>query len=73
MAANNLINRITRGPQATLQYFKEAYNELRKVSWPSRPTTVQYTVMVAVSSIVAGLVIGGVDFLLALALEQLII
>ncbi len=73
MANNNVINRLTQAPRSVLSYFKESYTELRKVSWPSRQTTIQYTIIVAVSSVAAGLLIGGIDFLLALALEQALI
>lgn len=61
-----------RLPQTTLQYFKESYAELRKVSWPSRATTIRYTIIVAASSVIAGAVIGGVDFLLTFAFEKII-
>ncbi len=43
---------------APFQFMKEARDELRKVSWPSRPTTIRYTIIVIVSS----LVIGGIDY-----------
>jgi preprotein translocase SecE subunit len=52
---------------------QESYVELRKVSWPSRQTTIQYTIIVAVSSVLAGVLVGGLDFLLTFAFEKIII
>lgn len=52
---------------------QESYAELRKVSWPSRQTTIQYTIIVAASSILVGVLVGGLDFLLTLAFEKIII
>lgn len=74
MAENkNQVRRIVSAPKSILNYFKESFAELKKVSWPSRETTVQYTIIVAVASVAAGLVIGGLDFLLALALEKILL
>jgi preprotein translocase subunit SecE len=73
MASNTIITKLTRLPQATMAYFKESYAELRKVSWPSRVTTIRYTVVVAISCLVVGAVTGGIDFLLTLALEKIIL
>lgn len=70
---NSLLTKLISGPRALLRYVHESYAELKKVAWPSRQTTVHYTIIVAASSVVAGLLIGGIDFLLALALEQLIV
>ncbi|MEK7556814.1 MAG: preprotein translocase subunit SecE, partial [Patescibacteria group bacterium] len=35
-----------------LQYIKESRDELRKVTWPSRQTTVRYTLIVIGASLV---------------------
>jgi preprotein translocase subunit SecE len=73
MASASIVNRVTTAPQAVVRYVKESYAELRKVSWPSRETTIRYTVIVAASSIAVGAVIGGIDFLLALLLERVVL
>ncbi len=52
-----------------LQYIKESRDELRKVTWPSRQTTVRYTLIVIGASLVVGFVIGGLDFAFTKALE----
>lgn len=69
---NNFINRLFQIPGLVTHYIKESYAELRKVSWPGRQTTIQYTIIVAAASIIVGLVVGGIDFLLTLAFEKLI-
>ena len=66
------LNSIILLPKTTLRFIKEAKDELKKVTWPSRQTTVRYTVIVIVSSIAVGFVIGGVDYLLSLILERVI-
>lgn len=59
-------------PRQTLQFIHGAREELRKVVWPDRPTTVRYTVIVIVASIATGLIIGGMDYVLQLLLERVI-
>lgn len=53
-------------------YFKGAREELAKVVWPSRETTVQHTLVVIGISVVVAIFLGAVDFLLNLALETII-
>jgi preprotein translocase subunit SecE len=72
-SANSFIGRITRLPQGVIRYIKESYAELRKVSWPSRETTIRYTVIVAAASVIVGAVVGGIDFLLTYAFEKIIL
>jgi preprotein translocase SecE subunit len=55
-----------------LSYLKESYLELQKVKWPSRNTALQYTAIVVLSSIIATVLIGGVDFLLVQGLGQIL-
>ena len=59
-------------PAALLRYMREARDELRKVAWPSRETTIRYTIVVAVASVAIGAVTGGLDWVLAQVLEQVI-
>lgn len=68
---NQLISLIQL-PKTILQFVKEARDELKKVSWPSRQTTVRYTVIVIAASIAVAIIIGVVDYLLSLILEQVI-
>lgn len=53
-------------------YLKEVKIELKKVTWPTRPETVNYTVMVIVISAVAAAFLGGLDFLFRTVLNRFI-
>lgn len=66
------IQSITALPQSLVRYVRESADELRKVSWPDRQTTIRYTMIVVVSSLVVGTIIGGIDYLLTLTIEQVI-
>ncbi len=54
-------------------YFREAKEELLKVTWPSRKDTIRYSIFVIVISIFVAAFFGGLDWILNLGLEQLII
>lgn len=53
-------------------YLKEVKIELKKVTWPTRPETINYTVMVIVISAVAAVFLGGLDFLFRAVLNRFI-
>lgn len=63
---------ITTIPTALITFIRQARDELKKVSWPSRETTIRYTIIVVASSLAAGVIIGAVDYLLALLLGKII-
>lgn len=50
-----------------VNFFKEARVELSKVVWPSRAQTLRLTMMVILVTVLVGLFIAGVDFVLAKA------
>ena len=52
-------------------YFAEVYQELKKVSWPNRVELVRMTQIVIATVVIFAFLIGGVDFLLSLAVRQL--
>lgn len=54
-------------------YFKGAKEELAKVVWPSKQTTINHTLMVIVISVAIALFLGSIDYLLSKVLELLII
>ena len=56
-----------------LQYIKEAQVEIKKVAWPSRKQAMQYTTIVVIISIVATLVLGGLDMFFNHILTKFII
>jgi len=49
-------------------FLQQTYDELRKVIWPSRDEIVRLTLVVITISVIIGLYIGGIDYLLATAL-----
>lgn len=55
-----------------VNYFKGSREELAKVVWPSRETTINHTLMVIAISLAVALFLGLIDFLLSKILETLI-
>ena len=53
-----------------LRYLKEVRTELTKVSWPSRATTINMTLLVITVSLILGTYLGAVDYLLGLLLTR---
>jgi preprotein translocase subunit SecE len=51
--------------QAVIQFVKEAYAELRKVTWLSRKEAVASTVVVIILVILIAIFVGFTDFVLA--------
>ncbi len=47
-----------------IKYFKESYQELKKVVWPSREAVVSSTKVVLVSTVIVAVFLGLVDFIL---------
>ncbi len=58
--------------KANLSFIREAREELKKVSWPSRQTTIRYTVIVIVMSLGVSLITGGMDWVLSLLVKTFI-
>ncbi len=50
-----------------IQYFQGAYNEFRQVTWPTRQSLVQYTVLVTVTIVISAALLTAFDY----GLEQL--
>lgn len=55
------------------KFLREAYGELRRVSWPSREQTIQYTTLVVVISIGIALFLGLLDYLFSDIIKNVII
>lgn len=55
-----------------ISFIKEAREELKKVSWPSRQTTLRYTLIVIAMSLGVGLIAGGMDWVLSVILKSFI-
>ncbi|MBI2551180.1 preprotein translocase subunit SecE [Candidatus Uhrbacteria bacterium] len=53
-------------------YLKQANEELRKVTWPSRKDTVRYSLVVVGVTLVLAIFFAALDFGLTFGLEKLI-
>jgi len=60
----NIINRI-------ITFLKEVRLEMKKVNWPTRETTIKYTLIVVGISVAVAAYLGGLDVLFANFLEKL--
>lgn len=57
--------------KAVLNYFEESYQELRKVSWPTRNQAVRLTFLVLGFCLVAAVAVGAFDLLFMYGSQQL--
>ena len=55
-----------------IQFVRQAIEELKKVSWPTRTQTVKLTLVVIAVSVAVGLYIGALDFLFTKLIELLV-
>jgi preprotein translocase SecE subunit len=63
-------NKVTGFAHRTVAFLVAVREELRKVTWPTRPELVKATRMIIVLSILLGLTIGLMDWLLQLILVE---
>ncbi|OGE24973.1 preprotein translocase subunit SecE [Candidatus Daviesbacteria bacterium RIFCSPHIGHO2_02_FULL_39_12] len=49
-----------------MNFFKEVYQELVKVAWPTREQIIRYTILVILVAVAVGLFLGGLDYVLTL-------
>ena len=52
------------------KYFRSVIAELKKVSWPNRRETTTYTIVVIVTVLVLGLLVGVFDLILSFYLRN---
>lgn len=57
---------------AVTRYFRESYDEMKKVAWPTAETTRKHTIVVIAISVGLGLYFIALDYLLSKALEALL-
>jgi len=57
---------------AIQDYFRGAIAEMKKVIWPNKKQTINYTVIVIVMSIGVAVFFGILDYVFTLGLEELI-
>jgi preprotein translocase SecE subunit len=63
----------TRNPAVWIyRYFRESKEELQKVSWPTRPDTIRYSVLVIVIVTALAAFFAGLDWVLNLGFEKLL-
>lgn len=55
-----------------VSYFREVFDEMKKVTWPSREATIRYSIYVIIVSVAVGVFFAGLDFVFNLGLEQLL-
>lgn len=55
-----------------ITFTKQAVDELKKVTWPTKAEITRLTVSVIVISAVVGIFLGGIDFVLTKTLETLL-
>ena len=55
-----------------LLYLQQTWEELKKVSWPSQQEVIRLTILVVFVSMVVGLYIGGIDFILTKIVELVV-
>lgn len=54
------------------RYFQASFNELKKVTWPTNKEVINLTAMVAISVIIATVLVIGVDYVLTQAINTII-
>ena len=54
------------------RFLSEAIAELKKVVWPTKEQVVRLTIVVIVVSVIAGLLMGGLDFIFTKLLALII-
>lgn len=55
-----------------INFLKEVKEELDKVVWPNREQTTRYTILVVIITLIAGIFLGGMDYLLTLFTTSLV-
>ena len=53
-------------------YVKASYEEMKKVTWPTKKETTNYTILVIIFSLAVALFLGLLDYVFNLGLAQII-
>jgi len=59
-------------PKKLIKYIRESIAELKKVTWPTKKETTNYTLLVIGISLAIATFIGVIDFIFSLGIEQII-
>ncbi len=54
-----------------IQFIKESYIELRKVTWPTKQQTINYTIAVILISIAVAFFLGSLDMIFSRIIAQI--
>ncbi len=55
------------------QWLDDIFSELKKVTWPTREETAYLTMVVIIVSVIAGVILGGIDILFNWLIDRLLI
>ncbi|MCA9392224.1 preprotein translocase subunit SecE [candidate division WWE3 bacterium] len=58
--------------KSIVTFFRDVQAEMRRVTWPTRQETTQMTVVVIIATVITGIYVGGIDYLLTKLLETLL-
>ena len=61
-------NKVARWAQAAVEFTREAFAELQRITWPTQPELKRATISIIVLAVILGLAIGWLDKLLSLIL-----
>lgn len=59
-------------PTSPTSFFRETWDELKKVVWPTRQEVIRLTFVVILVSLIVGLFLGGLDFVFVKIIETVI-
>jgi len=60
-------------PNKIVTFLKEVRIEMKKVNWPTRETTIRYTLIVVGISVIVAIYLGGLDLLFTALLNKFIL
>ncbi len=66
------IRKLKDGAASSVEFFKEAWQELKKVHWPSQKETYAATVVVIIVVLILGVFLAVVDFGLTRAIQAIV-
>ncbi len=53
-------------------FFTDVIEEMKKVTWPTKDEAIKMTITVIIATVIVGIYVGGLDYALTKAIEQLI-
>lgn len=65
--------KISALPEKLINFIKESRLELKKVSWPTRPQTIRYTLAVILMSLAVAAFLGGLDVAFTYLLNKFVL